>query len=78
VAYVQPPRDKADGPLGAERFPKTMGTFGGVGRIQLHVETCGEDESIVCSEHNAARLLVALAMVLGVRINAADLKGIKL
>lgn len=77
MAYVQPPRSAEDGGVHVQRLTG-MGQIGGVARISIDVETSGDDMTIVCSEHNAARLLAILATILGIRLNMTDAKGIKL
>lgn len=71
MPYEQPKRSALDGPISAHRV-------GSTDLLELVVETQGVTERITCTEYNASRLFAALAILLGVRINAQDAKAIKL
>lgn len=70
MPYKQPPRSPHDGAIGVDRITG--------GKLVISVETNGDTQSVICSEYNASRILGALAVILGVRLNSQDAKSIKM
>ena len=69
MAFVQQPRQPTDGAISVFRLPGD--------KVSIGVVDDGREFAIPMSEHNAARVLGALALLLGVRLNAQDAKGIR-
>lgn len=68
--FKQAERLPADGPI-------NVGITDG-DRIMIAVTNGEQHSMIVMSEYNASRVMAALSMILGVRINAVDAKAIRL
>lgn len=68
--FKQAARLPSDGAAGVQRVSDS--------HLAINVTNDGKPESLMLSEFNASRVLAMLALMLGVKIDKAHAKGIKL
>ena len=69
MAFKQAPRTPIDGPMGVNRIDNDT--------LVVNVTHNGEEQSLVMSEHNAARVFGGLALMLGITLPSTLGKAIK-
>ena len=68
--FKQPPRGPADGGMHVAYINDDT--------LVIAVDHAGDAQSLILSEYNASRVVAALALLLGIRLNSQDAKAIKL